>query len=307
RRDGRSLLEQILPLMDDGDRLAASARRTAGGSLWVAGAAEEPGLDAASGRDFRSVAIVPFEIDEQREGILRLNSIKPTLFTEDLVESYEDLAQLLGAAMVTRRAQAALTERVKELTCMYRIAHIAAQPSLTLDDTLREIVELLPPAWQYPDITTARIVLEDRTFQSRGFEVGPHCLAAEILTQGTPHGRVEVFYTDRGRDPDQRPLLEETPFLEEENHLIQGVARELTFIIERKHAEQEKLRLQESIRHADRLATIGQLAAGVAHELNEPLGNILGFAQLMQKSFGLPNQARGDIDRIVSASLNARE
>lgn len=184
---------------------------------------------------------------------------------------------------------------------MYRIAHIAAQPNLSLDDTFQEIVELLPSAWQYPDVTTARVILEDRTFHSRGFEVGPHCLAAEILVQGTPLGRVEVFYTARGRD------LETTPFLEEENHLIEGVARELTFIIERKHAEQEKRQLQESIRHADRLATIGQLAAGVAHELSEPLGNILGFAQLVQKSPGLPDQARGDIDRIVDASLYARE
>lgn len=307
RRDARpssdTFLERILPLMDDGERLAASAQRTPGGSLWV----EEPARGSeASDRDLRSAAIVPFEIDGQSDGLLRLTSFQPALLSRDQVESLEDLAQLLSAALVTHRAQAALTERVKELTCMYRIAHIAAQPNLSLDNTLREIVELLPSAWQYPDITTARILLEDRTFHSRGFAVGPHCLAAEILAQGKPRGRVEVFYTDRG-DPDRQPLLEDAPFLVEENHLIQAVARELTFIIERRHAEQEKRQLQDGIRHADRLATIGQLAAGVAHELNEPLGNILGFAQLAQKSPGLPDQTRGDIERIVKASLYARE
>jgi signal transduction histidine kinase len=45
----------------------------------------------------------------------------------------------------------------------------------------------------------------------------------------------------------------------------------------------------------------------VAHELNEPLGSILGFAQLAKKSAGLPKQAEQDLDRIVSASLHARE
>jgi len=45
----------------------------------------------------------------------------------------------------------------------------------------------------------------------------------------------------------------------------------------------------------------------VAHELNEPLGNILGFAQLMQKNSELPPQTRQDIEKIVVASLYARE
>jgi signal transduction histidine kinase len=85
------------------------------------------------------------------------------------------------------------------------------------------------------------------------------------------------------------------------------VAREVSLIIERRHTEEEKTRLQDQLRHADRLATIGQLAAGVAHELNEPLGSILGFAQLTKKSPDLHRQAAEDIERIEKASLHARE
>jgi signal transduction histidine kinase len=89
--------------------------------------------------------------------------------------------------------------------------------------------------------------------------------------------------------------------------LIEAVARHIALIVERQHVAQEKLRLQDQLRHADRLATIGQLAAGVAHELNEPLGNILAFAQLAEKQPGLPSQSREDLGRIVAASLHARE
>ena len=59
--------------------------------------------------------------------------------------------------------------------------------------------------------------------------------------------------------------------------------------------------------HADRLATIGQLAAGVAHEMNEPLGNILGFAQLALKTSNLPRQLTADLNQIVEAALRGRE
>ena len=54
-------------------------------------------------------------------------------------------------------------------------------------------------------------------------------------------------------------------------------------------------------------ATIGMLAPGVAHELNEPIGNILGFAQLAKKTGRLPQSAKKDIEKIENASLQARE
>jgi len=252
------------------------------------------------------VALIPLVIDDRQHGVLRMDHATTDPDTID-VEELEHLAELVGIAVANRRSQAALAERVKELDCMYRIAQIGAEITLPLERMLQEIVELLPPAWQYPEIATARITLDGNVFESRDFAEGPHRLLAAINVWGSPRGRVEVFYGSRPGRPTSEPLFEEWPFLEEELHLIDGVARELASIIERKHADEEKSRLREQLRHADRLATIGQLAAGVAHELNEPLANILGFAQLALKGSDLPAQARTDLERIVNASLYSRE
>ncbi len=198
-------------------------------------------------------------------------------------------------------SKAALTERVKELTCLYGMAQIASQPDMSLEEIIQGIVELLPPAWQYPEIAFARIILDGISYTTQGFCECRQKQTAKIIVEGMPRGIVELVYVE------EKPDLDEGPFLKEERNLIDAVARQVASVVERRQAEQDKLKLHNQLLHADRLATIGMLAAGVAHELNEPLGNILGFAQLAKKCPGIPVSAEDDIGKIEAASLHARE
>ncbi len=198
------------------------------------------------------------------------------------------------------RTEWALRERVKELTCLYGIAHVMQRADISLPEALQAIAELLPPAWQFPEIACARIVLDSRTYQTAGFHESPRRQAGALIVAGECRGAVELFYT-------QDPGVSETPFLDEERSLIEMIAREVSIHIERCEAEEAGVRLRDQLRHADRLATLGQLAAGVAHEINEPLSNILGFAQLAKKHPALPEQVAGDLEKIVKSCLHARE
>ncbi|HUW83404.1 MAG TPA: ATP-binding protein [Phycisphaerae bacterium] len=196
---------------------------------------------------------------------------------------------------------AALRERVKELTCLYSLAQLVERSGISVAEILQGAVELLPPAWQYPDITAGRIVFDGQSYVTVNFKAGGQVQSAPIVVNGEPRGHVDVVYVE------EKPGLYEGPFLREERNLIDAVARQIALIIERRQAEEDRLRMQKQLRHADRLATIGQLAAGVAHELNEPLGNILGFAQLAQKQPGLPERVIPDLAKIVATCLHARQ
>ncbi len=248
-----------------------------------------------------SRAYLPIEVGGERIGLLGLESATPGAITPQSMAPLERLGQILGSALASQRAHAALHERVKELTCLYGMARIAERPEVPLDQVASRIVTLLPPAWQYPEIARARIVLDGKQYATPDFREGLHRQTALITANRRPRGTVEVAYVE------DRPALDEGPFLKEERSLIEAVARHLALIIERHEAAEEREGLQEQLRHADRLATIGQLAAGVAHELNEPLGNILGFAQLARKALPDVEQVGSDLGRIVAASLHARE
>ncbi len=197
----------------------------------------------------------------------------------------------------------ALRERLKELTCLYAIAQVVqrAERDLDLDGALAAVVAVLPPAWQHPDCAQARVTLDGREWTSAPWAAPAAVQAADILAEGAVRGRVEVAY----REP--RPAAAEGPFLREERALVQEVARQLGVLVERQQEAQERERLRQQLWRSERLGTIGQLAAGLAHELNEPLGAILGYAQLARKSFGLPDQTGHDLDKVVKASLHARD
>jgi two-component system NtrC family sensor kinase len=206
-----------------------------------------------------------------------------------------------AGARPSDETERALRERVKELSCLYRINQVFETFAGSPHEAFQRIVELIPPAWQYPEIASARIVVQGRPYQTPDFEEGGPRQAAEVVSGGQCKGIVEVVYREK------RPPRDEGPFLKEERSLLEAIARQMAVIVEHQEAEEERASLQKQLMRADRLATIGQLAAGVAHELNEPLSSILGFAQLVKKNPGLPDETAHDIQKIVAASLHARE
>ncbi len=272
------------------------------GSFWTGDIGKLSDMGSVSDAEkYQSFGLIPVSIEGENIGLLQLKSRPKNFFSKQDVKFFEGAAHSVGIALVHRRAQVELRERVKEMTCLYGIAKMQEQEDISLNGILQGIVEILPPAWLYPGIASARIILDGQSYQTPYFRVGVDQQSADIVVDGQQRGTVEVVYSEKKHE------LDEGPFLKEERNLIDTVAREIALIIERKQTERDKERLQDQLRHADRLATIGQLSAGIAHELNEPIGSILGFAQLIQKNPEMPEQAKKDIGKIMKASLHARE
>lgn len=194
--------------------------------------------------------------------------------------------QAVGVARdVTERKQAEeelkkwshdLGERVKELNCLYQISQLVERADTSKEVVLQGIVEIIPPSWQYPDITCARIVLSDEEYTTSNFRETEWMQTSAISLNEESIGSVEVYYLEETMEED------EGPFLSEEKSLIDAISKEVGRMIERKRMEENLEKYTENLEkeikertneviQSEKMSSLGQLVAGVAHEINNPM------------------------------------
>jgi signal transduction histidine kinase len=177
-----------------------------------------------------------------------------------------------------------LQERVKELNCLYTISSIVEKQGVSLEEVLQTTVDIIPDAWQYPEITCSRIVLSNQEFKSACFTETPWKQFQKIIIHGERTGFLEVFYRE------EKPIEDEGPFLREERSLISVIAERIGEIVERKRAEEA---LYES--ESKNLALLDAIP-DLMFQVNDT-GVLLGFHE---GKFSIPRESA---DQIIGKNI----
>ncbi|MEI7528864.1 MAG: sensor histidine kinase [Elusimicrobiota bacterium] len=159
----------------------------------------------------------------------------------------------------------ALRERVKELTALHSTVCVLQDDRLSTREALDRIVRLIPPAWQYPEITAGRIIVGDCETRNPGFRRTRWLQACDFRITREVTGRIEVYYLKK------MPKEAEGPFLAEERNLINSLADMLRTYFARKLASQALLDAHNDLekRVRERTAELEKLNAALKAEVKE--------------------------------------
>lgn len=194
----------------------------------------------------------------------------------------------------------ALKERIKELTCLYEVSSIIANTNYELvEETLKAIAFSLKKAFQYPQKTDVLIQYETVSIKTHSFSQDNLTIDSNIKTFNTEKGKI-VAHLNTSES-------KEINFLKEEQLLLNNVALKVGNLLERIEIQNNETSLKRQMEHADRLSILGEITAGIAHELNTPLANILGFSELLKEDLKSNTKAITDIDKIIKNAIFSRE
>ena len=142
---------------------------------------------------------------------------------------------------------------------------------------------------QQSDISITRIVgrkCYKVLFNRNG--ICPGCEINQSLLEGKNTSRLHQVWQEGQEQPTILDIAS-YPVLNEEKYIIQAIMVENDIT--------EKRRLEDSLIQNEKLAAVGQLAAGMAHEINNPLAAIIANAQLIMR------EAKNNADIVESADL----
>ncbi|MHC0442498.1 sensor histidine kinase [Flavobacterium sp. 3-210] len=200
--------------------------------------------------------------------------------------------------MKAEKIEKKLKERIKELTCLYEISKTISKSNLFEEKVLIKAINSIKKAWQFSEDAIVEIRLGNYHLTTTEVPENSIFQVSFIKLPDTKPGFIKVHY------PSEK--YKQNHFLSDEQKLLDMASHEIGAYIEKFQILEKEASLRTTLEHIDRLTILSETISGIAHELNNPLGNILGYAELIKITNNNP-EIDSDISTIINSVVYTRE
>jgi two-component system NtrC family sensor kinase len=243
-------------------------------------------------RPVRGMALIPIQRRGERIGAVAIATERVRTFSPLELERVEAMADLLSVAL----ANAELFESMKQAEWRFRTLFRAAPDAvLTVllttgrireaNDAVRDVFGLEAHSLVGRTLVELIVASDRAALENVLVAASTGSPARADVQVELPDGRTRVVSIAASRLPEADPPS------------VLLIGRDMT------HEREMRVRLME----ADRLAAVGELVAGVAHEVNNPLGSISAFSQLLLREDDLSPTQRESLEVIRAETLRASQ
>jgi PAS domain S-box-containing protein len=241
-------------------------------------------------RGIKSILVVPIFVRDAWWGFMGFDQGETGReWTEAEIDTLKTAASILGGALERKQAE----EEIRQLKEFNEGIVQGMEEGIVMEDAEGHITFVNPKMAEMLGYTE-----EDLTGKHWSEIIAPSCLRqVEEESSKRPDGissRYEAVLLRK--DGQEVPgLISARPLFREEEYM--GTLATFTDLTGRKEMEQQLIQ-------AGKLAAIGQLVAGVAHELNNPLTSVVGYSQLLMGA-QCSEEVKRDLERINRQAVRA--
>jgi PAS domain S-box-containing protein len=231
-------------------------------------------------------------------------------------------ARIAALAIERKRAEEQLQEKNEQLDAQNEELRAINEELLATEEQLQQSQEKLERMFEsvtegiiVANLDGAILKVNEKTAQMLGFASDDGLLGKNAIELVVSRDRERIAdnvrkalkeglirtqeYTMLRADGSEFPGELSTSALKDASGKVIGHITIVRDITERKQAEEKEERLQQELDLTSRLASIGQMASGVAHEINNPLTGVIGFSHLLM-SRDIPDDMKQDLHVINS-------
>jgi len=219
---------------------------------------------------------------------------------EQLISELEDMRQRVAALEKSEAKRNQIEEELRQSEETMRLMFESIAEGIAVTDLDGNITQVNEAAARMSGHDNEAELIGRSAFELIAEQY--HTIAMENLRKTLETGHSgPLEYTLMRRDRSEYPGRISAALIKDVSGNAIGFVATIDDITDQKKAEAERQELERKTQVTSRLASVGEMASGIAHEINNPLTGVVGFSELLMTK-DLPEDLRKDVEIIHDGS-----